>query len=358
VPLQCRCGTWTVHEHWSVVDERLRPALTDRLRTRQLTREECGACGRPLLCVEPVAVLHTAQASTYGLLFSAKPVPDADRPTVPGFNGPWLQLPFEAAAVVLARDIDADLADVGAAQAQAAREHGPAAGISYRESLRYLLVSSDPYAVFDVTATLAASEPASFRGLIAQRPELLGDGFQEVVQRMRLAFPEQEALLASTAELLLAARADPDTAWETFKGRIARVEADFDQVGREIEQLAAARDAGDLQRVISHGPLVLAHARSVGALFAAGYAGEILAGALLHNTDGDRASQMEEAITVMSDAVEYSTGDVERAARTMHSRWCSSSAPAEIAPATLRRRSCCSATRGGSSQTTIRRCWR
>lgn len=315
--LQCRCGASADHVQWGVIDEAQRPDLVELLKSGQLGRTTCPRCGRALFADEPVAVLRTGGTIHVLLVFAAHPLNESEITTIAGLDPPWLELPFEAAPIVLERDLDADIAEPAAARAEVAQRYGLAAGIAYRESLRVLIVGSDPHDVFGLLGELVDLDMAGFQRLLAAHPEYLSDDMQGSTERACVGFPEHAATMLAVRELMVHARTDPPAAWNAFSDTLARLQEELASVLPSIEQLEAARDAERLDEVIGRGPAVVDHARAIGAVLAAGDAAEIVADALLATPGPDRAEHVEEAVRLLSDAIDYADAEVQRAARMM-----------------------------------------
>jgi CHAT domain-containing protein/tetratricopeptide (TPR) repeat protein len=317
VSLSCRCGASATHVHWHVIDEAQRPELVDALKSGQLGRAECLRCGRVLFCDEPITVLRTAALTPVRLVFSAKALDERDVPTIEGPLLPWLPLPFEAAAIVLERDLDADMKDAAVACAEVAQGYGHAAGLSYRHWLRLLLAQSDAHGVFEHVGDLADIVVDDFRRLLEAHPEYLSDEAQQSIDRRCGVFPEYAAVLRALGDLMVNARTNVPQALETYRQAMARIEEQFKQASLAVEELEAALDAGRLDEIVERGPGVVRDVKAVGATLPAGRAAELVATALAKTPELDRAGNLEEALRWLSEAVRYSADDETLARRTM-----------------------------------------
>jgi CHAT domain-containing protein len=313
--LACRCGAATEHRHWDVIEAALRPDLVDQLKSGQLGRTDCSACGRALVEQEPVSVLRVLADGPLLLVF-AEEEPD-EVPTVPGLELPWHGAPFEAAPIMVDRDLDADMEDIHVAAAEVSRHYGPDAGSAYQQWLRGLAHGADPYDLIDVLSEVRDVDLAGFERLLAAHPEYLSADMRESTDRKCMAFPEYAIMLRACHDLMVEARTDPASALAAFRARVGQVEQDFAALGPLVSRLEAAHAAGRFDEVIADGPAVVATARALGAVLAVGYAANIVGDALLTAPGPDRATSIDTAIDLLRESLDYADTDVERVERGM-----------------------------------------
>jgi CHAT domain-containing protein len=317
IQLTCRCESVVTHEHWDVIDEAQRPDLVSALTEGHLHRVRCDACGRTVFVDEPVAVVRTEAATPLVLMFTDR---EPKALTVPSIdNLPVMWAPVTAAPYLLKRDLDADAAAPDVARAEVERRFGPAAGFIFVEALRHFVVITDPLDVLSLFEPLTQTNMAGFKSLLNDRPELMSDTFQRSTERIASAFPEQAVALQAQGRLMSDATDDPRAAWESFQDALARIGDDMARLMPDHQRLEAAHRAGRHGEVMGLGWSLVECCRDVGAFLVEGEVSELLALALLQQPSEDRADQIEEAVRLLSRAIDRSGEDsVAHARRLSH----------------------------------------
>jgi CHAT domain-containing protein len=317
VELTCRCRSIVTHEHWDVIDEALRPDLVSALAKGDLHRFRCGACGRTVFVDEPVAVVRVDAATQLVLMFTDS---QADALTVPSIDDlPVMWAPATAAPYLLERDLDADATAPDAARAEVEGRFGPAAGFIFAEALRHFVVVTDSFDVPSLLESLMQTDLAGFQSVLDVRPELMSDSFLRSTERIASAFPEQVAVVRALGRLMSDATQDSRDAWDSFQDTLARIYDDIAGVEPDYQRLEAAHQAGLHSEVINLGRPLTERCRDVGAFLVEGEVSDVLALALLGQPSANRADQIEEAVRLLTRAVDRSGDDrVVRALRLSH----------------------------------------
>lgn len=315
--LRCRCGGTRLYEHWDIIDEAARPDLVEALRSAELTRLTCHACGRIHYDAEPVGVLRARASSRIVLTFTGRELGEDEAPTVGGEPVPWIAAPFEAAPLILPRDLDADVADVPRARAEVTALAGPSAGLSYQEWLRTLVVTHDAYDVVGVGAELLDLPRDQLEAYVAARRDVLSEGFQASARRIAEVFPEHRATTLAVAAVFDAVRQRAPDPFRVLDEYIARFGAQLEALAPDVERIAAAFNARRFDEVIAQAPAVIEQARELGGVAVVGFVSHMFAGALLEEAGPGYDEQIEQAIAALQDAISFSPDDEARAEYTL-----------------------------------------
>lgn len=164
---------------------------------------------------------------------------------------------------------------------------------------------------------LEAETDTEFENLVASRPSLLSA--ETEAEFIAMASLEGfESTGEALAKLLADARRDPQRAWEHFQRTWSRLENEGAALEPESNAIDAAINAGNHEEVIARVDRLLPRARAAGLGVAVGLLHTQRGTAYVLCRDGDRAENLESAITDFGAAIRLVISDQQRAEVLMH----------------------------------------
>jgi CHAT domain-containing protein/tetratricopeptide (TPR) repeat protein len=299
---RCSCGAEISVHRWALIQAEERPDLVAQLARGDLLAPKCDRCGR-LLEARPLDVLLRTRRGRLLLTLSADGGPgqlSAAGVDLLHDNEPGpviLNLPFDAAPVVLARSIESDLEHRAGALAQVRAQFGDGTAATYDGFLSIVeqgLDQADVGALLDELGTITNAE--GFAQLVKRRPELLGPAVHALIGQLRT--PELAGgrrSLDLIEQLLLDARDDPIAAWRAYQRGIEETEALTPSLADAMTAFddLAAEERWD--EIVERARVAIEEAHAGGIIAIEGPLRAQLAVALLR-ASGDRAANLEEAI--------------------------------------------------------------
>lgn len=156
-----------------------------------------------------------------------------------------------------------------------------------------------------------------FEALLSRRPGILSAETETWFAEMA-RMEGFEASVGPLATLIGAARSDPRGAWDQYRESMDRAEKAGEGLKDEMDLIDAAVMAGDHDDVIARVDVAMAKAHAAGLGVAAGLMHSQRATANVHRSRGDRAENIEAAITDYAAAVRLVVAEDQRAEVQMH----------------------------------------
>lgn len=210
-----------------------------------------------------------------------------------------IQLPFQAAPVLLSRHLRRDLEHPQTAATNVGDTFGPAAEKHYAGILQELAsIENDEHSADLLEQLSDVQNQEQFLKLLGNRPELLGDEMLEHLDRISVV-EDFRASIEILTRLLREARLDPVAAWRKYQGTLADTEPDGKQIEVVVKKLESLIREERWEEAVAIAPPALEEAQRLGLGMVAGILHSLLGIALLQNAGGDRRASLEGAIKHM-----------------------------------------------------------
>jgi tetratricopeptide (TPR) repeat protein len=259
----------------------------------------CSQCGARLPDQDFFAVLRHCDAGPICFIFSARPnVPGVTHAELTNGTGAvrTTQLPFQAAPVLLSRQLSEDLKTPRAAAAEIEEAFGEPAADHYSGMLEELaLLESDNRSADLIQLLGDVRDVNRFQAVLGENPELLGDELLDYLERIG-SVEDFRASLEILTRLLREARTDPVRAWQRYEQTLSAQQPTGDRLEEAVEEVERLiRDERWEEAIATAGP-ALEQAQGAGLGIVSGILHSQIGIAFLQNTAGDRRRDLEQAI--------------------------------------------------------------
>jgi CHAT domain-containing protein len=273
--------------------------LVAAVEAGEMLEPECPKCGRPL-DVQPIRILREAARGPLLLVFSPTGEVRESSPEafdlISGERPPTiLHLPFEAAAVVLPRDVDRDLLDRYEPYDELTSRFGEEVAARYNNLLDMVEQDREEKKLGQLMSRLSDIDNAeTFARFLEANPTAVSDEMLEYLQVGRTA--AFEGSIGLVESLLLEARHDPQLAWQRYSEAVDHNRHRTPDLEGVQEQIDALLGQQEYDQIIDLVVEALPQVRLLGAGLFEGALRRHMAVALLARASTDRANDIEEAI--------------------------------------------------------------
>lgn len=321
VEVACSCGQVEWVERWVLVDEAARAETVAELAQEMPNPGFCSKCGAHLPYQDFFAVLRHCDAGPVCFIFSIRPnIPGVTRDELLGETETvrTIQLPFQAAPVLLSRQLSKDLVAPSAAATEVGEAFGPAASEHYARLLQELTSVEHDKHWAELLEQLSAIENAEqFQEILDRQPELLSDELLDYLARIS-AVEDFRTSIEILMRLLREARSDPTTAWQHYESTLASTEPAGERIEEAVERLEHMIKEERWEETIALGSSTLKEAQGMGLGMVAGILHSQLGIALLQNMAGDRRNDLEHAIEHLERASQLAPSGKIRASQMVN----------------------------------------
>lgn len=314
----CPSGHQVEIRYWEVLDEASRPELVAAFAGGRLGRTRCEQCGQDVAADAAVTVIRRASDEEIAVVFAsgtdeATQVEPVEL-TIDSAPLTTVSLPFEAAPVVLRRDLAADLSDVEGSLDEVSHLYGDRIGDAYRHFLFRIThrVAVDHFGEL-VDRVIELRNAQELASLVESWPEMLSDVSLALLEQASEAMPGQIHAIEALRTLITDAPDDIERAWTRFAASTEATESRLKSFEPLVENLSQLVKEGQYDAAIIAGERLIEELEEMGAPITAGAVDDIVALALVTTRTGDHADNIERALGHRRRAVDRALDDDHRA---------------------------------------------